>query len=258
MKLNITLASDGPGTPVLLTHGLFGQGRNLGVIARALSGRRVLLVDHRNHGDSDHDARHDYPVLAEDLAGVIADEGGVADLIGHSMGGKAAMLLALTRPEMLRRLAVLDIAPVSYTHSQAHYVHAMRALDLTGLRTRAEADRRFAALVPEDGVRAFLLQSLDLRADPPRWKLNLDVLEAQMPVLTGWPEGLPAATFTGPALFLYGTASDYVTSEGQAAIRTAFPQAELRAMAGAGHWLHAERPAEVAAILADFLNDPAA
>ncbi len=254
MKLNVTTAAEGAGVPVILTHGLYGLARNLGGIARAIEGRRVLLADQRNHGDSPWSDVHDYPSLAADLAELIEAEGGQADLVGHSMGGKAAMALALLHPERLRRLVVMDIAPLAYDHSQRAYAEAMRALDLWGLKSRGEADRRFAALVEDPGMRAFFLASLDLRADPPRWKLNLDALEANMDRLTGWPDDLPAQGFTGPALFLYGTDSDYVTEAGRAAIRAAFPQAEFRALEGAGHWLHADRPRETAAAIAEFVN----
>lgn len=254
MKLNVTTAAEGAGPPVILTHGLYGQARNLAGLARAIEGRRVLLADQRNHGDSPWSTVHDYPALAADLAELIDAEGGQADLVGHSMGGKAAMALALLHPEKLRRLVVMDIAPVVYAHSQRAYAEAMRALDLTGLKSRGEADRRFAALLDDAGMRAFFLASLDLRSDPPRWKLNLDVLEANMDRLTGWPGDLPAQGFGGPALFLYGAQSDYVTEAGRAAIRAAFPQAEFQVVEGAGHWLHADRPRETAAAIAEFVN----
>ncbi|NHF72098.1 alpha/beta fold hydrolase [Paracoccus xiamenensis] len=242
--------------PLLLVHGLFGSAKNLGGLARRLDPvRKVISVDMRNHGDSPHDADHSYPALADDLAKVIADHGGLVDIVGHSMGGKTAMTLALTRPELLRRMVVLDIAPIAYGHSQQRYVDAMQGLDLAGVKLRSEADRRLAETVEEPGVRAFLLQSLDLKADPPQWKLNLPVLSDQMQVLTGWPEGLPKASFTGPALFLAGGASDYA-APGAAAdeILEYFPQADLRYLPNSGHWLHAEEPKAVAEAVADFLS----
>lgn len=242
--------------PVLLVHGLFGSAKNLGGLARRLDPtRKVVSVDMRNHGDSAHDPDHSYPALAGDLAQVIADHGGRVDIVGHSMGGKTAMVLALTQPALIRRLTVLDIAPIAYRHSQQKYVDAMLGLDLSGLTLRSEADRRLAQSVHEPGVRAFLLQSLDLKADPPRWKLNLDVLSDQMGLLTGWPEGLPKASFTGPALFLAGAVSDYA-APGAAAdeILGYFPQADLRYVPNGGHWLHAEEPKLVADTVAEFLN----
>ncbi|MFC3570025.1 alpha/beta fold hydrolase [Paracoccus simplex] len=243
--------SDQP--PVLLAHGLFGSGRNLGGLARRLGEtRRVIAVDMRNHGDSFHDTDHSYPALASDLAEVIEAYGGQADVLGHSMGGKAAMMLALTRPELVRRLVVMDIAPFAYGHNQAGHIDAMEATELAELRLRSEADARLAEHVVDAGVRAFLLQSLDLKADPPRWKFNLVALRDQMPLLVGWPEA-PRGTFAGPALFLAGETSDYCQAPQREAIHSHFPQAEIRMISGAGHWLHADRPAEVAEAVADFL-----
>ena len=128
----------------------------------------------------------------------------------------------------------------------------MQAVDLAGLRLRSDADARLARHVADAGVRAFLLQSLDLKAEPPRWKLNLPALREQMPLLVGWPEVAPAG-FDGPALFLTGADSDYCGAAQTEAIRRYFPQAEIRVIDGAGHWLHADRPAEVAAALEAFL-----
>ena len=241
--------------PVLLAHGLFGSGKNLGGLARRLAEtRRVISVDMRNHGDSPQDADHAYPALAGDLAEVIAAAGGQADVLGHSMGGKAAMMLALTRPELVRRLVVLDIAPYAYGHSQTGLIDAMEAVDLGGLRLRSEAEAQLAREIPEPGVRAFLLQSLDLKSDPPRWKFNLRALRDQMPLLVGWPADAPQGSFGGPALFLAGAQSEYCREPQVQAIRAAFPQAQIRIMAGAGHWLHADRPTEVAEIVATFLG----
>ncbi|WP_323717632.1 alpha/beta fold hydrolase [Paracoccus aminovorans] len=253
--LNMTetgVDSDRP--PVLLAHGLFGSGRNLGGLARRLGeSRRVISVDMRNHGDSFHDSDHGYPALAADLAEIIAARGGTADVLGHSMGGKAAMVLALTRPETVRRLVVMDIAPFAYDHSQTELIDAMQAVDLSGLHLRSEADARLAEQVADLGVRAFLLQSLDLNAQPARWKLNLAALRDQMPLITGWPE-MPKATFPGPALFLAGADSDYCGTAQVHAIRKYFPEAQIRIVEGAGHWLHADRPAEVAEAVARFLD----
>ncbi|UFS64463.1 MULTISPECIES: alpha/beta fold hydrolase [Paracoccus] len=253
LNMNVT-GTDSGQPPVLLAHGLFGSGRNLGGLARRLGeSRRVISVDMRNHGDSFHDPDHSYAALAGDLAEVIAAEGGRADVLGHSMGGKAAMTLALTRPETVRRLVVMDIAPYAYGHSQSSHIDAMEAVDLAGLRLRSEADARLAEHVADPGVRAFLLQSLDLKADPPRWKFNLTALRDQMPQLVGWPE-TPKGSFAGPVLFLAGEDSDYCRKPQVEAIREHFPQAEIRVIPGAGHWLHADRPAEVAEAVAAFLG----
>lgn len=255
MMLNLTVT--GPETdlpPVLMAHGLFGSGKNLGGLARRLAEtRRVILIDMRNHGDSPQGPDHAYPALAGDLAEVIDAHGGRADVLGHSMGGKAAMMLALNHPDHVRKLAVLDIAPFAYAHNQSPLIDAMESVALTGLRLRSEADARLAARVGEPGVRAFLLQSLDLKSDPPRWKFNLPVLRDQMPLLVGWPDA-PKGSFTGPALFLAGAESEYCRAPQLEAIRAYFPQPEIRILAGAGHWLHADRPQDVADRIAAFFG----
>ena len=147
--------------PLLIAHGLFGSARNWGAVAKRLSARReVIAVDLRNHGDSPWDADHSYPALAADLAEVIAAEGGRADVLGHSMGGKAAMTLALGDPQLVARLIVADIAPVAYAHSQIRHVDAMRAVDLSKVARRSDCDAALAARVPEPSLRAFFTQSL--------------------------------------------------------------------------------------------------
>ena len=184
------LPTDRP--PLLIAHGLFGSARNWGVIAKRLStDRQVVAVDMRNHGDSAWHDTHSYVDLAADLAQVIGDT--PHDVLGHSMGGKAAMVLALTDPTRLRRLIVADIAPVAYDHTQAHLIAAMRAVDLSGVTRRSDAAAQLMQ-VPDDGTRSFLLQSLDT-ADK-RWTLNLDTLEAEMPRSSASP--ISRARSTGP------------------------------------------------------------
>ncbi len=246
-----TYGDDTTAPPVLIVHGLFGSGRNWGVIAKRLSDtRRVVTVDMRNHGASHWEDTHSYHDLAADLSEVIEDLGGKADVIGHSMGGKGAMMLALDLPERVRRLLVADIAPVTYTHTQVHLVHAMRTLDLSEIASRADADRILSEAIDERDVRAFLLQSLDVRER--RWLLNLDVLERDMELITGFPA--VAGRFDGPALFLAGARSDYVLPQHRPIILRLFPNARLAKIPGAGHWLHAEKPREFEAAARVFLN----
>lgn len=241
--------------PLLIAHGLFGSARNWGAIARRLSdSREVVAVDMRNHAGSPFFDSHRYSDLAQDLAEVITAEDAVMDVLGHSMGGKAAMVLALTRPELVNRLVIADIAPVPYAHSQTRYIEAMRALPLDDLHSRTEANARFTPLVPEPQVRAFLLQSLDLQAHPPRWRLNLDVLEREMDTITGWCDDKAFRPFSGPALFLSGGSSDYVRPEHRAGIRALFPRLRMAKLPGAGHWLHAEKPREFEQTLRVFLD----
>ena len=241
------------GAPALLiAHGLFGSGRNWGVIAKRLSdSRRVITVDMRNHGTSPRADTQSYPDMAGDLAEVITTLGAPMDVCGHSMGGKAAMALALQHPDLVRRLVVADIAPVAYAHSQQQYIDAMRKVDLSTLSRRSDAEEALAAAGVEPALRSFFTQSLDVANR--RWRLNLDVLEAEMDKLTGWPEDV-TGPFEGPTLFLSGGASDYVQSGHRDLITTLFPAAHFAKLPDAGHWLHAEKPRDFEESLRVFLG----
>ncbi|NOX74241.1 MAG: alpha/beta fold hydrolase [Alphaproteobacteria bacterium] len=238
------------GVPLLIAHGLFGSAKNWNVLCKRLSDQRqVDAVDMRNHGASPWFDTMNYQDMANDLA---AEINGRADVLGHSMGGKAAMLLALTRPEKVARLIVADIAPVGYGHTQTPLIEAMQDVDLTGITSRRDVDAMLADKVEEAAVRAFLLQSLDLTSSPPRWRLNLDILAAQMTDIIGFPA--MDAQFNGPVLFLTGGVSDYVRAEHHDRILRLFPQAEFRQIAAAGHWLHAEKPREFETEVRAFLG----
>ncbi len=239
---------------LVIAHGLYGSGRNWGVIARRIADHRdVVAVDMRNHGESPRFPTQSYPEMAEDLAEVIESLGPQpVDLLGHSMGGKAAMQLALIRPDLIRRLVVADIAPVAYSHDQTRNAQAMANIDLSQITTRAEADAALSRDINDAALRAFFLQSLDLRQHPPRWKLNLPVLEAEMPKIVGWPgtEG----QFPNPTLFLTGALSSYVRTEHRDTIRALFPKARFAKLPDAGHWLHAEKPREFEETVRVFLD----
>lgn len=240
---------------LVIAHGLYGSGRNWGVIARRLADRReVVAVDMRNHGDSPRFPTQSYPEMAGDLAEVIEHLGAPVDLLGHSMGGKAAMQLALTRPDLIRRLIVADIAPVAYTHDQTRNAQSMAAVDLSKVATRADADAALSESIDDPALRAFFLQSLDMRTKPPRWKLNLPVLETEMPKIVGWPD--TKGRFDGPTLFLTGADSSYVDAEHRDAIKSLFPRARFAKIPDAGHWLHAEKPREFEETARVFLETP--
>ena len=241
-----TVHYDGPaGTPLLIAHGLFGSARNWNVIAKRLSETRpVICVDMRNHGASPWFDSQSYSDMAGDLAQVIGEP---TDVLGHSMGGKAAMVLALNHPEKLRKLIVADIAPVPYTHTQMGPITAMRGVDLTAINSRADAQAQLTGLEP--GVDTFLLQSLDLKER--KWKLNLDVLDAEMGKIVGFPE--VSGRFEGQTLFLSGAKSDYVKRDDRPRIKQLFPNAHFAKIPDAGHWLHAEKPREFEAAVRAFL-----
>lgn len=240
------------GTPVLIVHGLFGSGRNWGVIARRLADRYHLLTpDMRNHGDSPRSDQHGYPDLAQDLSELIDAHGGRAHVIGHSMGGKASMALALLHPEKVASLLVADIAPVSYGHSQQQFIDAMRAVDLTAVEKRSDAAAQLAQTVDDPALQAFFTQSLDVKSRT--WKYNLDALEAEMPKVLSFPD-LHPRSYEGPTLFLSGGKSDYVLPEHRPEIRSYFPKARFARMPEAGHWLHADDPRAFEASARAFLQ----
>ncbi|MDG2340380.1 MAG: alpha/beta fold hydrolase [Paracoccaceae bacterium] len=237
---------------LLIVHGLFGSARNWGVIAKRLSDdRHVVTVDMRNHGESAWDSSHTYADLAGDLAEVIEKFDGNMDVLGHSMGGKAGMVLALTQPDLVNRLLVADIAPVTYCHTQTPLINAMKTLKLSKVVKRSDADKLLADQIPETSVRAFLIQSLDVKAG--RWRLNLDALEANMDHIIGFPEGM-TGLYKGPTLFLSGGASDYVLPEHRPEIKRLFAKPYFAKIPGVGHWLHAEKPREFEASIRAFFN----
>ena len=186
---------------LLVIHGLYGSARNWGVICKRLaSDRRVIAVDLRNHGDSPWFDSHSYFDMAQDLAEVIAHFDQPMAVMGHSMGGKAAMILALEHPELVDRLCVADIAPVNYSHDQSQYISAMRSVDLTKIEKRSEAISALAKLIEDPALHSFFTQSLDLKNR--RWKLNLEVLALEMPKIIGFPK--IDKRFDKPTLFLSG------------------------------------------------------
>ncbi len=230
--------------PLVIAHGLFGSARNFNTLGKRLATRRrVVMVDMRNHGGSPWDDDNGYPAMAADLAAAVERlAGGEAVVLGHSMGGKAAMTLALTRPELLAGLIVADIAPVRHEHTHLGYVKAMQAVDLSQVRRRSDAEPMLAEAIPEAPLRAFILQNLVVEGGSARWRINLDALEANMEALLGFPDDLPEPAYDGPAYFLHGEKSPYVAPRTHPRIRALFPEADIEALAGAGHWLHAEQP----------------
>ncbi|MGB0534823.1 MAG: alpha/beta fold hydrolase [Paracoccaceae bacterium] len=224
---------------VLIVHGLYGSARNWGVISKRLSDQfNVYAVDLRNHGDSPWYDSHSYRDMAQDLAQIIQHIGHPMHVIGHSMGGKAAMVLGLTEPDLVDRLLIADIAPVAYGHDQSQYIEAMQQLDLSQISTRAEALQALAADVPDLALRNFFLRSLDLKEK--RWKLNLKILQREMPQILGFPE--LTDSYKKPCLMLAGADSTYVTNEMRPRIKDLFPNAKFAKIPRAGHWLHADRP----------------
>ncbi len=226
------------------------------MLARHLAAtHRVISLDLRNHGYSPHAPGMAYADMADDVLGTLADIGALpCAVLGHSMGGKVAMAMALSAPHAVERLIVADIAPVAYQHRNAGVAAALQALTLTPGLDRRQADSALESAVPEAAVRSFLLQNLAFGAEP-AWKIGLPEIAAGLPEIEGWPADLANRTYAGPALFIAGGSSDYVAAPGLAAIRAMFPYARVEVVAGAGHWLHADRPEEFASLVAAFLKE---
>lgn len=253
-------ALDGPetATPLIVMHGLLGSSRNWQAHGKALArARRVFLLDLRNHGASPWSDVMDYPNMTADVLAFADREGlGQFHLLGHSMGGKVAMAVALTAPGRVASAIVADIAPVAYAHDFEELIGALRALDLGRIDRRAAADAALAAAIPDEGVRQFLLQNLDFdAAGRAAWKPNLAVLDASIRTLTGWPEAYADHTYEGPVLAIHGSASPYVDAAGEAAFRRLMPAVAFETLAGAGHWLHAEHPRPFLEAVQRFLGD---
>jgi pimeloyl-ACP methyl ester carboxylesterase len=249
MLLNTVEMGEGP--PLVLIHGLFGAARNWGAIQKRLATQhRVLAMDLRNHGESPPAEGMAHATTARDVAETLRARGvGRATVVGHSLGGKVAMALALHHPAFVARLAVADIAPVRYPPALRGYVAAMRTLPLTEGLSRREADAALEAAVPEPNIRAFLLQSLDFEASPPRWRIGLAELHAAMPEVEDFRE---EGRFEGETLVIAGGRSDYIRPEHRPMFQRLFPAVRFASIEGAGHWVHAEKPNEFLALLQPF------
>jgi pimeloyl-ACP methyl ester carboxylesterase len=255
------------GPHVVFVHGLFGQGKNWTTIAKGLADRhRVTLLDLPNHGHSPWTDRIDYLDMAEKLAAELGELGEPVTLVGHSMGGKVAMQVALRHPELLRALVVVDVAPSDYPEAGARtddpdeeatpfagYIAAMRALDLDSLQTRDAADAALQTAVPSRMVRSFLLQSLVREGNGWRWRLNLAALARDLGHLRGFPAPPPGATFDGPVLWIAGANSTYILPEDRARMDELFPSTRLVKIKNAGHWVHSEQPEVFLETLRRFL-----
>ncbi|MER1974904.1 esterase [Pseudocitrobacter faecalis] len=238
-------------SPIMLVHGLFGSLDNLGVLARDLvTDHDILQVDMRNHGLSPRADEMNYPAMAQDLLDTLdAHNIEKATVIGHSMGGKAVMALTALAPERIEHLVAIDIAPVDY-HVRRHdeIFAAINAVTRTGVSSRQQAATVMREFLAEEGVIQFLLKSF---VDG-EWRFNVPVLWDQYPHIVGW-ETIPA--WDHPALFIPGGNSPYVTEAYRDDLLSQFPQARAHVIAGAGHWVHAEKPDAVLRAIRRYLAD---
>ncbi|HET8795525.1 MAG TPA: alpha/beta fold hydrolase [Arthrobacter sp.] len=247
------------GSPIAFLHGLFGQGKNFTQIAKALQPDfRSLLVDLPNHGKSDWTDSFDYIELADLIAeklrsGIAAQE--PVHLVGHSMGGKVAMVLALRHPELVERLVVVDISPVSggSMGEFEHLLDSLASLRLEKLSRRKDADEALAEAIPQRTVRGFLLQNLRSSDDGFRWQANLELLRDELPAIGGFPT-LNADRFEHPVLWVAGQKSPYIKPEHAPVMRELFPRTAQITIKDAGHWVHSERPEVFVSVLRNFLR----
>ena len=243
------------GFPLIILHGLFGSASNFRTLAK-LYGEKfsVFCLDLRNHGESPQDDDTSYDAMASDVVEFMDDQDiDTAHVIGHSMGGKVAMQLALTHPERVTKLIVGDIAPVSYPPHHVSVFDGLNAIDLAAISSRGDAENVLKDYIAEPGVRLFLLSNLARRKDQGfYWRMNLPVLDAHYPDIAAAPTGTP---FEKDCLFIRGELSDYIPDSFFPAIYKLFPYAQIETLAGAGHWLHAEKPQDFTKLVMDFLEE---
>lgn len=246
----------GEGQAVIILHGLFGSSDNLSRVATELEKYyRVYRIDLRNHGNSFHHKEMNYDLMVEDLS-VCMDNLGIekAHLIGHSMGGKVAMLFSLQHPEKVDKLIVADIAPVTYEPHHKQILQGLQAIPLNEISSRKMADDHLAKFIDEPGVRQFLLKSLAFtKGEQVKWKFNLSaILENYANILSGIEAPKP---FNGKTLFIAGGLSDYIKPEYKQKTMMLFPNTQLKIIPETSHWLHAEKPRIFIGICQRFLEE---
>ncbi|MAH83102.1 MAG: hypothetical protein CBB68_01145 [Rhodospirillaceae bacterium TMED8] len=242
---------------IIILHGLFGMGKNWAPVAQALAGKyRILTVDLRNHGESPWTKNMTYPLMADDIAKLINSECSKPPIvIGHSMGGKVAMVFALKNPDKLVKLAVVDIAPVPYSHNYQNYLSAMMSLDISTVCRRSEAERALVEKLQDVNLVRFLLHNLRRGPDAGFfWQLNLSGLARNMDDLADFPGFDSDKVYQGNALFLTGANSDYVHAGHHAKIASLFKQPTFAIIEGAGHWVHTEQQNETIDQLHKFIR----
>ena len=244
----------GTGQPLVILHGLFGSLDNWVTLGKRYAEKhQVFLVDQRNHGQSFHNDSFSYEVMSEDLCQFMGQMNiDQAHLIGHSMGGKTAMEFASKYPEKVAKLIVADIGPKSYPVHHSTIIKAFYSVPVEQLTSRKEADEILSKLIPEFGIRQFLLKNLSREDNGFRWKMNLDVIASKIDEVG---KGLNQnATFEKETLFLRGGNSDYILNDDFNLIHSTFPKAQIQTIEGVGHWLHAEKPQEFYEMTTRFLS----
>jgi esterase len=243
-----------PKSPVVILHGLFGFSDNWQTIAKALSeDQTVLTPDLRNHGRSPHVNTHSYPEMAEDLKKFLEQRKiSQAVIIGHSMGGKAAMQLAMNYPDLVEKLVIIDMEPGQAADNHREIFKALFDLDFSVIKTRQEANDFLSSRIEDEGTRQFLLKNITRETSGEfAWKMNLPVLWKDYHNILAPVTGKP---YEKSALFIRGGKSNYIKDEEITLIEEYFPKASVVTIEGAGHWVHADKPAELLAVLKGFLE----
>ena len=249
------LSSQDPEKPYVgLIHGLFGDLNNLAMVRRGLEDEfNVLSIDLPDHGQSQQTPQFSFQGYAElilELLGFLSIS--EIHIVGHSLGGKIAMTLALNHPGRVNKLILADIAPVRYTPRHHNVFSGLLNLDLEQVRDRKHADEELAKHIIEPGVRQFLLKSLFKQDDSFRWKFNLPLLHRDYDLLS---EAIHAdQPFAGDVLFIKGGNSDYLLAEHSEHIQSLFPNSQAKIIQGTGHWLHAEKTTVFNRIVKTFLQ----
>ena len=255
IKLAFEYFGETTNPPLIILHGFFASSRNWRAIAKQLAKNyQVYVLDLRNHGDSPHTEIMDYPQMAADVAEFINHHQlDSAIIIGHSMGGKVAMTLALSQPQLINQLIIVDIVPVSYQHSFNDTINALKSVPLKTISNRRQAETYLIDSIPEASSRQFLLQNLQLKEGEYQWRIDLKIFETASVIIPTFPD-LNNQSFNQPVLFIFGENSTFFTETVEQQITPLFPQAVIKILAGVGHWLHAEKPVEFIAIVDSFLG----
>lgn len=250
----LNFQQQGSGEHLILIHGLFGSLENLNMVAKVLAkDYRVTSVDVRNHGQSFHENDMGYDSLAQDVVNLL-DHLNIeqAFVLGHSMGGKIAIQLALTFPDRVKKLIVADISPVQYPPHHTRIIEGLKAIDLTKVNKRSDADKQLAPFVDNIGVRQFLLRNLVSNNNQYTFKCSLAFIDnCYQQIMEGYQGD---DKYDKPTLFIKGGDSDYIQLAHKAIINKILPSSTVKIIQGAGHWLHAEKTTAFNKIISDFLK----
>ena len=251
----LNYAVKGSGAPLVILHGLFGSSKNWQSHARQFAEHfQVFTIDARNHGESFHADEMNYRLMADDVFNLLNKLGlNNCNVLGHSMGGKAAMVLAQQHPDLVARLIIADIAPVTYSHHYDDLINPILALRLDTVESRAQADQLLQQEIPEEQLRAFLLQNLVRDASGWRWRVNWGAIQREITSLTGFSDLPQGWVIKTPSLFIRGENSDYIGKAEIEVIKQHFTQCSIETLEAAGHWLHAEKPQPFNQLVLNFL-----